>query len=111
MNKLLGFLAVSLLASASTAVAAERTLWLGRDLTNDRITWTCTNTFGDSWTLERATEKLGNLKAVNSTGDFIELVSKSNKDIRFRLYKNKLSMNEPGSRVLWTSLAKGKWYE
>src|ERR1700676_4731389 len=85
--------------SVVPAVAGERTLWVGRDIDNNRVFWTCSNIDGDDWQLEKR-DGGGALacEGVTSTDDYVELqVKGSPKFDRIRLYKNRMSMNQVGS--------------
>lgn len=100
-------LAASLLAVASPASAAERTSWVGRDIDDKTVFWTCSKLSGDNWTLKKNGKSLGDYEGVTSTGEFVELkVKGKNTKDRVRIYKDKLSS---GSGTEWTEMAKGKW--
>src|SRR5690242_14789350 len=45
--------ALFLFAMASTAMAEERTSWVGRDVDNNRVIWSCTRSGGDNWRVSR----------------------------------------------------------
>lgn len=95
---------------APVAVAqAAKTVWVGRDVTKDRVHWTCTNTVGDTWTLKKGGIAVGVYQAVESTSDHVELVARGAPSNRVRLYSDKLAMNEAGSRFKWITTANGKW--
>ncbi len=98
---------VALLACmAPCAVAADRELWVGRDIENSTIFWTCTATSGDNWTLKKNGAFFGTFKTVASTDAYIEIKGADN---RIRLYSDKMMINAPGSDFKFFDWAKGKW--
>jgi len=102
--------AAFLVVSASPSLAAKSRVWVGRDLDNSKIVWTCTNVSGDDWKLKKNGETVGEYEGVTSTDDFVELQLKGSKEFdRVRLYKDKLAMNKEGSKTQWIQIAKGKW--
>src|SRR5262249_46239829 len=95
-----------LLAAASLAVAASMTVWVGRDIDNNRIIWTCSNVGGNAWKLKKNGTTVGDYEGVTSTAEFVELQLKGTKKYdRLRLYKDKLSLNQKGSRTEWIPIA------
>jgi len=99
-----------LIAVAAPAVAAERTVWVGRDVDNNNVIWSCSNVGGDNWKLKKDGKIIGEYEGVTSTDDFVELQLKDSKEYdRVRLYKDKLYMNKEGSKTEWLQMAKGKW--
>ena len=110
MKKLVAVLGALLFVMATTVVAAERTVWVGRDVDNSRVFWTCSNTDGDDWTLKRNGGKVGTYETVTNNAEFMELQAKGSRDFdRVRLYKDKLSMNVKGSKLRWVTMVTGKW--
>jgi hypothetical protein len=105
-----GFAFVVVVLAASWAVAGDMTLWVGRDLDNNNVFWTCSNAFGNDWTLKKNGTVVAEYQGVTSTGEFVELQLKgvSSYD-RVRLYRDKLSMNREGSQTAWIQMARGKW--
>jgi hypothetical protein len=97
------------ITAVSSALAAERTLWVGRDIDNKKIFWTCSNAVGNEWTLKR-NGKAAVYEGVTSTAEFVELQMKgTTKFERVRLYKDKLCLNKLGSKTQWIEMARGKW--
>jgi len=91
---------------------AEKTVWVGRDVDNNKVIWSCTKVSGDDWKLKKDGKVIGEYEGVTSTDEFFELQLKGSKDFdRVRLYKDKLSLNESGSKTKWLEMAKGKWSE
>ncbi len=92
------------------AVAAEKTSWVGRDIDNNTVFWTCTNVGGNDWKLKKNGSTLGDYEGVTSTAEFVELKLKNSKENdRIRLYKDKLSLSKDASKTKWIDMAKGKW--
>ncbi len=103
-------LGTTLLATASTAVAGEKTIWVGTDPDNPRIKFTCSNVGGDNWVLEQNGKTSIKYDGIRSTNTYVELQLKGVKEFaRVRVYKDKLQMNEDGSKTVWITIAKGKW--
>src|SRR5690349_11528415 len=101
---------VSLLASAPAAVAADQNVWVGRDLNNSRVIWTCSRVSRNDWKLKKNGATVGDYEGVTSTSEFVELQLKGSRSYdRVRLYKDHLSLNRQGSRTQWVEMAKGKW--
>ncbi len=99
-----------LAVTASAARAAGGSVWVGRDLDNNRVFWTCTKAGGNDWTLKKNGRSLGDYEGVTSTSEFVELQLKGTRTFsRVRLYKDKLSVNKGGSKTEWVQMAKGKW--
>jgi hypothetical protein len=114
LMKLTLVLAAGLVASfnftTATATAAERTSWVGRDVGNRNVFWTCSNVGGNDWKLKKNDNVAGVYTGVTSTDDFVELQLKGSREFdRVRLYKTKLMMNKEGSRTEWIEIAAGKW--
>jgi hypothetical protein len=102
--------AAFLIVAASSAVAADKTLWTGRDLDNNSTVWTCSNTSGNDWKLKKNGTTFLEYEGVTSTAEFVELQVKGTKTYdRLRMYNDKLSLNKEGSKTGWIQLAKGKW--
>jgi len=92
------------------AALAQRSYWLGRDVGNSRIVWTCMNTSGDNWILKKNGKDVLKYQTIDSNADYIELQATAIKTFeRVRLYKDKLQMNKQGSRFNWMDIAKGSW--
>ncbi len=103
-------LAALLVAMAPAAAAAERTLWVGRDVDNTAVHWTCTNTTGDDWILKKNGRIWDKYEEVARTAVYVELQAKGTRNVdRVRLYKDKLSMNKNGSKFQFVTVANGKW--
>jgi len=99
-----------LVVAASTAVAEDRSLWVGRDLDNNNIFWTCSNAVGNDWTLKKNGTVVGEYVGVTSTAEFVELQLKGTTGYdRLRLYRDMLSLNQQNSRTGWIQMARGKW--
>jgi hypothetical protein len=112
MNRVLfpSVVVTALLIAAAPALAAERTVWVGRDLDNNKVFWTCSNVGSNNWQLKKNDTLLGEYEGVTSTSEFVELQLKGSKQYdRVRLYKDNLSLNKEGSRTEWIQMAKGKW--
>ncbi len=98
------------IVAVSPAVAADRTVWVGRDLDNNQVIWSCSNVGGNDWKLKKNGRTLGDYEGVTSTAEFVELRLKGTTEYdRVRLYKDNLSMNKEGSKTEWIQMAKGKW--
>jgi hypothetical protein len=102
--------AILFFATVSSAVAADRSVWVGRDIDNNKIFWTCSNIGGNDWKLKKNGTVAGTYEGVTSTAEFVELQLKGTKKYdRVRLYKDNLSLNKRGSKTAWIPIAKGKW--
>src|SRR4051812_4134574 len=100
--------ACGLLVTAA-AQAGGMTSWSGRDL-DAREVWTCNNIGGDEWVLRRTGLGAVYYTAVSSSDDYVELQAKGTRTFdRVRLYKDRLTMNDVGSRLRWIDMAKGRW--
>jgi hypothetical protein len=98
------------LAAVSPAVAAGRTVWVGRDVDNTSVIWSCSNVGGNDWKLKKNGRTIGDYEGVTSTAEFVELRLKGTTGYdRVRLYGDNLSMNKEGSRTEWIQMARGKW--
>jgi hypothetical protein len=110
MLVLVAVLTALFLATGSNAVAGGKTVWVGRDVNNNSVHWTCTNTTGDNWILKKNGSNYGSYETVSKSSDYIEVQAKGTKNFeRLRLYSDKLTMNEKGSKFKFLTLAKGKW--
>ena len=102
--------AVCLVATASVAVAADMTVWVGRGIDDNKVFWTCSRVGRNDWKLKKNGANYGDYEGVTSTAEFVELQAKGTKKYdRVRLYKDRLSLNRNGSRTEWVQIAKGKW--
>jgi hypothetical protein len=108
MNRRLAFFALCFLSLPITSFArpGEREYWTGKDLAGDRLTFT--NTYGDHWISSINGKKPWNYDTVSSNDDYIELKPTSS-DIRVRLYKDKATTLEEGSKFKWFEMATGTW--
>jgi len=109
MRLTVAVLGALLMVMPSTADASEKTFWVGSD-PDSKVVWTCTNTDRDNWSLKCGGKDYGRYETVTSNGEFIELQAKGVMQFdRVRLYKDRLSMNEAGSRTRWITMATGKF--
>src|SRR5262245_27577271 len=99
-----------LFGAVSLAVAAGKTVWVGRDIDNNKVIWSCSDVGGNNWKLKNNGTTVGDFEGVTSTAEFVELQLKGKKAYdRLRLYKDKLSLNKKGSKTEWMPIARGKW--
>ena len=108
MKKCFAVLVVSLFAMASTAMAEERTSWVGRDVDNNRVHWSCTRSGGDNWRVSQN----GNpdtYETVADDGETLDLQLKADKRFRLRISKGTMYINQPGTKFRWVPQAEGKW--
>jgi len=100
---------LALTLAATTAPAAERLYWSGKDAQGYRYTFE--NTAGDNWTGSISgggSTSSGKYTEVTRTEDFVEVQLKGNKDERTRLYKDKIySWSKTSGR--WIEMGTGKW--
>jgi hypothetical protein len=106
------FLAVAVVLTASfvqvsPVLAANRTIWVGRDTGDKNVVWTLSKISGDSWVLKENGKKFADCDATQIKNDFIELDMSGGGKIRIN--NGKLQMTKPGSKTEWIDVANGKW--
>jgi hypothetical protein len=102
-----------ILATATTAVAADKHTWSGKGVNNPSRRYLFIR-IDDTWTLGSNVDAWHDTewRAVRKTGDYIELQLKNTDAYaRIRLYDDKMIANTPLSGGKWVKYAEGSWLD
>jgi hypothetical protein len=102
-------IALALLAMTSVSLAKHRTYWLGKGIDNNKR-YSLNNVAGDEWELLIDGQKPAlRYETTEIKDEYIELKSKDDSTEKVRLYKDKMTMTQVGSKFKFVDFAKGQW--